>query len=85
MTDPAAVLVAARGEEATIAATVAALQEQFPTAEVIVADDGSRDATADELRRVLTFASSCAALTCSRAGANPPRRDEVGATVDIGG
>ena len=51
MTDPAAVLVAARGEEATIAATVAALQEQFPTAEVIVADDGSRDATADEAER----------------------------------
>jgi len=44
--DPAAVLVAARDEEATIAATVGALLEQFPGAEVIVADDGSRDATA---------------------------------------
>jgi hypothetical protein len=44
--DPAAVLVAARDEEATIAATVAALREQFPGVEVIVADDGSRDATA---------------------------------------
>jgi Glycosyl transferase family 2 len=49
--DPAAVLVAARDEEATIAATVAALREQFPGAEVIVADDGSRDATADEAER----------------------------------
>ena len=46
MADPAAVLVAARDEEATIATTVAALLEQFPGAEVIVADDGSRDATA---------------------------------------
>ena len=46
MADPAAVLVAARDEEATIAATVAALREQFPGVEVIVADDGSRDATA---------------------------------------
>jgi hypothetical protein len=46
--DPAAVLVAARDEEATIAATVAALLEQFPGAEVIVADDGSLDATAAE-------------------------------------
>jgi len=44
--DPAAVLLAARDEEATIAATVAALREQFPGVEVIVADDGSRDATA---------------------------------------
>jgi hypothetical protein len=49
--DPAAVLVAARDEEATIAATVEALREQFPTAEVIVADDGSRDATAAEAER----------------------------------
>ena len=46
MADPAAVLLAARDEEATIAATVAALREQFPGVEVIVADDGSRDATA---------------------------------------
>ena len=46
MADPAAVLVAARDEESTIATTVAALLEQFPGAEVIVADDGSRDATA---------------------------------------
>ena len=46
MADPAAVLVAARDEEATIAMTVAALREQFPGAEVIVADDGSHDATA---------------------------------------
>jgi len=40
------ILVAARDEEAAIARTVRALQEQFPGAEVIVADDGSRDATA---------------------------------------
>jgi glucosyl-3-phosphoglycerate synthase len=45
--DPVAVLVAARDEEKLIAATVAALRERFPEAEVIVADDGSRDGTAD--------------------------------------
>jgi hypothetical protein len=44
--EPVAILVAARDEERTIAATVAALTERFPAAEVIVADDGSRDATA---------------------------------------
>jgi Glycosyl transferase family 2 len=49
--EPAAVLVAARDEEATIANTVQALRDQFPGAEVIVADDGSRDATAEEADR----------------------------------
>jgi fructokinase len=34
-------------------------------------------ATANELRRVLSFASTCAAVTCTRAGANPPRRAEI--------
>ena len=51
MADPAAVLVAARDEEVTVAATVQALRQQFPGAEVIVADDGSRDATAAEAER----------------------------------
>jgi hypothetical protein len=41
------VLVAARDEEETIAQTVGALRAAFPDAEVIVADDGSRDGTAD--------------------------------------
>ena len=40
------ILVAARDEEEAIARTVASLRAQFPAAEVIVADDGSRDATA---------------------------------------
>jgi hypothetical protein len=40
------ILVAARDEEERIAATVAALRGAFPQAEVIVADDGSRDGTA---------------------------------------
>ncbi|HMI99325.1 MAG TPA: glycosyltransferase [Gaiellaceae bacterium] len=51
MAEPAAILVAARDEERTIAATVAALRETFPAAEVIVADDGSRDATGAEAQR----------------------------------
>lgn len=47
MDDPLTILVAARDEEAVIATTVAALRQGFPDAEVIVADDGSRDRTAD--------------------------------------
>lgn len=43
---PLTVLIAARDEEDAIARTVRALRAQFPDAEVIVADDGSRDATA---------------------------------------
>jgi fructokinase len=34
--------------------------------------------TSDELNRVLSFASACAAITCGRAAANPPHRIEVG-------
>jgi fructokinase len=33
----------------------------------------------DELRRVLSFASGCAAYTCGHAGADPPRQADVGA------
>ena len=51
MADPAAVLVAARDEEGTIGSTVKSLREQFPDAEVIVADDGSRDGTAEAAER----------------------------------
>jgi len=39
------VLVAARDEQAGIGRTVAALREAFPEADVVVADDGSRDDT----------------------------------------
>ncbi|MGH2920669.1 MAG: glycosyltransferase [Gaiellaceae bacterium] len=51
MDEPAALLVAARDEARTIALTVAALKRAFPGAQVIVADDGSRDATAAEAER----------------------------------
>ena len=77
MADPAAVLVAARDEEATIAATVATLREQFPGAEVIVADDGSRDGTAALAERagarVLTLPrrGKGQALTLAEAAAPP--------------
>jgi len=37
--------------------------------------------TSEELGRVLSFASHCAAFTCSRAGADPPRASEVGAAL----
>ncbi|HEY7148701.1 MAG TPA: glycosyltransferase [Gaiellaceae bacterium] len=48
MADLAAILIAARDEEGRIGQTVRALQGQFPGADVIVADDGSRDGTARE-------------------------------------
>ena len=47
MDEPLTILVPARDEEAVIGTTVARLRSAFPDAEVIVADDGSRDRTAD--------------------------------------
>ena len=44
--DVAAVLVAARDEEAVVAGAVESVRRQFEGSLVIVADDGSRDATA---------------------------------------
>lgn len=38
-------------------------------------------ASRDELQRAMSFAATCAAITCSRAGANPPRRAEVSAAM----
>jgi fructokinase len=35
----------------------------------------------DELSRALSFASSCAAFTCGRAGADPPRQSDVGTAL----
>jgi fructokinase len=35
----------------------------------------------DELGRVLSFASICAAFTCGRAGADPPRQSDVGVAL----
>jgi Glycosyl transferase family 2 len=45
--DPLTIVVAARDEEAAIGKTVDLLRRSFPAAEVIVADDGSRDSTAE--------------------------------------
>jgi Glycosyl transferase family 2 len=49
--EPLTILVAARDEDAVIGRTVAKLRKAFPEAEVIVADDGSRDRTADVAER----------------------------------
>lgn len=46
MDSPLTVLVAARDEQERIGGTIEELRRQFPGAEVIVADDGSRDGTA---------------------------------------
>ena len=46
MTKTPTILIAARDEEARIGETIAALRRELPDAEVIVADDGSRDRTA---------------------------------------
>ncbi len=43
---PLTILIAARDEEARIGTTVRELRRSFPGAQVIVADDGSRDSTA---------------------------------------
>ena len=51
MDEPLTVLVAARDEEDVVERTVSALRDAFPDAEVIVADDGSRDGTADAAER----------------------------------
>lgn len=45
MSERLRILVAARDEQSRIGTTVAALRARFPEAEVVVADDGSRDAT----------------------------------------
>jgi hypothetical protein len=45
--EPLTILVAARDEESVIGKTVTTLRCAFPAAEVLVADDGSRDRTAD--------------------------------------
>ena len=47
MGEPLTILIAARDEAERIGATIEELRRAFPEAEVIVADDGSRDATAD--------------------------------------
>jgi Glycosyl transferase family 2 len=49
--EPLVVLLAARDEEARIGQTVEALHSAFPEAEIVVADDGSRDSTAAVARR----------------------------------
>jgi fructokinase len=40
-----------------------------------------RQSSADELYRALSFAVTCAAFTCRRSGADPPRRAELGVEV----
>ena len=48
MAEPSAILVAARDEAGRIGETVRRLRERFQAADLVVADDGSRDGTAAE-------------------------------------
>jgi fructokinase len=43
--------------------------------------DSLAELSADGLRRALSFAARCAAITCSRPGADPPRRAEIAADL----
>ncbi|HZR88305.1 MAG TPA: carbohydrate kinase [Bradyrhizobium sp.] len=54
------------------AALLAALHRQDRLARA-----GLGELTADELRRALSFGCRCAAITCTRRGADPPRSSEV--------
>jgi fructokinase len=40
--------------------------------------------TADELHCVVAFATKCAAFTCGRRGADPPRLSEIGTVTFTG-
>ncbi len=51
MAEPLTILIAARDEEERIGTTIEALRRAFPGAEVVVADDGSRDSTPAAARR----------------------------------
>jgi fructokinase len=42
-----------------------------------LARTGLKDISADELRCTLSFATRCAALTCTRVGADPPRSEDM--------
>jgi hypothetical protein len=57
--DGLTILVAARDEEENIGAAISRLQEHFPGTQIVVADDGSRDRTAEAARaagaRVVTL------------------------------
>jgi len=84
----AAVLVAARDEETAIARSVKALRAAFPGVEVIVADDGSRDGTADAAGRAgarvlrLPARGKGQALTLAERAAPPGRLLLVDADLD---
>src|SRR5713101_2950099 len=60
------------------------VEVEAPTVEVMhaigrIAAGSLAQANSCELRRALSFASTCAAFTCGRAGADPPRETDVGA------
>jgi glucosyl-3-phosphoglycerate synthase len=79
LSPPLTILVAARNEAGRIGTTVRSLRGAFPDAEVIVADDGSTDATADEAESAgasvlrLTHRGKGEALSAAERAAPPGR------------
>ena len=79
MDEPLTILVAARDEEHIIGANVERLRRAFPEAEVIVADDGSHDATAARAEEAgavvlrLPRRGKGQALSCAERAAPPGR------------
>ena len=88
MVEVTAVLVAARDEEALIGRTIEQLREEFPRADVVVADDGSRDGTAAVAERAgarvlrLPARGKGQALTLAERHARPGRIVLVDADLD---
>jgi fructokinase len=79
--------VAAEAPEVTVVDTVGA-GDSFQAALLYalhalgrIERDALKGTSAAELHRVLSFASICAAITCGRAGADPPRHAELGVEV----
>ncbi len=91
-----AVIVTARDEAERLPATLAGLAEAFSGARVVVADDGSRDATAalaqaagaevvSAGRRLGKGGAATLAARAVLAGMSPPPRDVVLCDADLGG
>jgi glycosyltransferase involved in cell wall biosynthesis len=74
------VIVTARDEAQRIAATLAALRDAFPRSAIVVADDGSRDATA-----AIAQAHGAHLVSCPRAGKGQSATRGATRALELGG